>query len=79
MKTQSFLLILLLSFCSLSAHEIKLKVDAAVSIAKSNPLFNGTNIEDINNQTNGVPYLLQSRCCTGTRPSNRDAPVRYPD
>ena len=51
MKTQSFLLILLLSFCSLSAHEIKLKVDAAVSIAKSNPLFNGTNIEDINNQT----------------------------
>lgn len=53
MKTQSFLLILLLSFCSLSAHEIKLKVDAAVSIAKSNPLFNGTNIEDINNQTNG--------------------------
>ena len=36
-----------------TAHDILLKVDAATSIATSSPLFNGTNIEDINNQTNG--------------------------
>ena len=35
------------------AQDMKIKVDASVSIAKSTPLFNGANIEDINNQTNG--------------------------
>ena len=44
----------LLVYCAVcTAQEISLKVDAATSIATSSPLFNGANIEDINNQTNG--------------------------
>ena len=43
----------LLGGTTLSAHEIKIKVNASQRIATSSPLFNGTNIEDINNQTNG--------------------------
>ncbi len=53
MKKHALLFAVLLCFSSAMAHEIKLKVDASVCIAKSSPLFNGTNIEDINNQTNG--------------------------
>ena len=32
---------------------IQIQVDATKQIAKVTPLFNGTNIEDLNNQTNG--------------------------
>lgn len=32
---------------------IRIQVDATQQIAKVSPLFNGTNIEDLNNQTNG--------------------------
>ena len=53
MKKYALLFIALLGLFTVSAHEVKVKVDASVSIAKSSPLFNGTNIEDINNQTNG--------------------------
>ena len=49
--TLAFALIMCSTICT--AHDILLKVDAATSIATSSPLFNGTNIEDINNQTNG--------------------------
>lgn len=44
-----------IQFQSLSAKDkvIRLNVDAAERIAKVTPLFNGTNIEDLNNQTNG--------------------------
>ena len=53
MKLLLLLFAALLGSSSLSAHEIKIKVNASQRIATSSPLFNGTNIEDINNQTNG--------------------------
>ena len=53
MKKHTLLLALLLGGCTSMAQDMKIKVDASVSIAKSTPLFNGANIEDINNQTNG--------------------------
>ncbi|MCD8178135.1 MAG: hypothetical protein LUE98_12225 [Tannerellaceae bacterium] len=40
---------------------VRLTVDASRQIATASPLFNGTNIEDINNQTNGGGYLVS--CC----------------
>ncbi|MBQ5818001.1 MAG: hypothetical protein IIW35_06565, partial [Bacteroidaceae bacterium] len=53
MKLLLLLFAALLGSSSLSAQEIKIKVNASQHIATSSPLFNGTNIEDINNQTNG--------------------------
>ena len=53
MKLLLLLFAALLGSSSLSAQEIKIKVNASQRIATSSPLFNGTNIEDINNQTNG--------------------------
>ncbi|MBE6303147.1 MAG: hypothetical protein E7089_04345 [Bacteroidales bacterium] len=44
---------LILGFATIEAQNIQLKVDAAKQIATATPLLNGTNIEDINNQTNG--------------------------
>ena len=52
-KTLVFSLLFITSIATCAAQEISLKVDAATSIATSSPLFNGANIEDINNQTNG--------------------------
>ena len=52
-KTLVFPLLLIASITICAAQEISLNVDAATSIATSSPLFNGANIEDINNQTNG--------------------------
>lgn len=52
-KTLVFSLLFIASIATCVAQEISLKVDAATSIATSSPLFNGANIEDINNQTNG--------------------------
>ena len=53
MKLSAFLIASIMGISSLSAQEIKIKVDASQHIATSSPLFNGANIEDINNQTNG--------------------------
>ncbi len=44
---------LILGFATIEAQNIQLKIDAAKQIATATPLLNGTNIEDINNQTNG--------------------------
>ena len=49
--TQTLALLMLCAVCT--AQDIHVKVDASTSIATSSPLFNGANIEDINNQTNG--------------------------
>ena len=49
--TQTLALLMLCAVCT--AQDIHVKVDASASIATSSPLFNGANIEDINNQTNG--------------------------
>ena len=53
MKLSAILIASIMGISSVSAQEIKIKVNASQHIATSTPLFNGANIEDINNQTNG--------------------------
>ena len=55
MKRHLFLLGLLVMSAAVSAQTktARLSVDASKQIATASRLFDGTNIEDINNQTNG--------------------------
>lgn len=66
MKRHLFLLGLLVMSAAVSAQTktARLSVDASKQIATASRLFDGTNIEDINNQTNGGVFsqLLHGEC-----------------